>query len=63
MHKTQTDFDNHLTFKVFVFQFVNYYSSIFYVAFIKGKFVGYPGKALFLISIKVRRKFLYKFNI
>ena len=24
-------------------EFVNYYSSIFYIAFIKGKFVGYPG--------------------
>ena len=43
MYKTQTEFDNQLTFKVFVFQFVNYYSSIVYVAFIKGKFVGYPG--------------------
>lgn len=29
--------------KMFLFQFVNYYSSCFYVAFFKGKFVGYPG--------------------
>ena len=43
MHKTQTEFENYLTFKIFIFQFVNYYSSIFYIAFIKGKFVGYPG--------------------
>ena len=28
---------------MFLFQFVNYYSSCFYVAFFKGKFVGYPG--------------------
>jgi hypothetical protein len=43
MHKTQTEFDNNLTLKVYLFQFVNFYSSIFYIAFIKGKFNGYPG--------------------
>ncbi|XP_078488523.1 anoctamin-7 isoform X1 [Ciona intestinalis] len=43
MHRTQTEYENALTFKVFIFQFVNYYSSIFYIAFFKGKFVGYPG--------------------
>ncbi|KAG0721119.1 Anoctamin-7 [Chionoecetes opilio] len=43
MHRTQTDFEDNLTFKVFVFQFVNFYSSIFYIAFFKGRFVGYPG--------------------
>jgi anoctamin-7 len=43
MHKTQTEFENNLIFKVFIFQFVNFYSSIFYIAFIKGKFIGYPG--------------------
>ncbi|UYV75317.1 ANO7 [Cordylochernes scorpioides] len=37
MHRTQTEFENNLTFKVFIFQFVNYYSSIFYIAFFKGK--------------------------
>ena len=43
MHRTETEFENQLTLKIFIFQFVNYYSSIFYIAFIKGKFVGYPG--------------------
>ncbi|BFZ23683.1 hypothetical protein BsWGS_26722 [Bradybaena similaris] len=43
MHRTQTEFEDQLTFKVFVFQFVNFYSSIIYIAFFKGKFVGYPG--------------------
>lgn len=43
MHRTQTEFEDQLTFKVFVFQFVNFYSSIFYIAFFKGRFVGYPG--------------------
>ena len=44
LQRTQTEFDNSLTLKIYMFQFVNYYSSIFYVAFIKGKFVGYPAK-------------------
>ncbi|GAB1602219.1 anoctamin-7-like [Argonauta hians] len=43
MHRTQTDHDDQLIFKVFLFQFVNFYSSIFYIAFFKGRFVGYPG--------------------
>ncbi|XP_052224837.1 anoctamin-7-like [Dreissena polymorpha] len=43
MHRTQTEFEDQLTFKVFLFQFVNFYSSIIYIAFFKGKFVGYPG--------------------
>lgn len=42
--RTQTEFDDSLTLKIYMFQFVNYYSSIFYIAFVKGKFVGYPAK-------------------
>ena len=43
MHKTQSEFENQLVLKVFIFQFVNFYSSIFYLAYVKGKFTGYPG--------------------
>ncbi|XP_042334842.1 anoctamin-7-like isoform X2 [Sceloporus undulatus] len=43
MHRTQTQHEDAFTFKVFIFQFVNFYSSPFYVAFFKGRFVGYPG--------------------
>lgn len=43
-HRTQAEFDDSLTLKIYMFQFVNYYSSIFYVAFLKGKLVGYPNK-------------------
>ena len=43
MHRTQSDYDDNLTFKVFIFQFINFYSSIIYIAFFKGKFTGYPG--------------------
>ncbi|XP_032894555.1 anoctamin-5 isoform X3 [Amblyraja radiata] len=42
--KTHLEYENRLTMKMFLFQFVNYYSSCFYVAFFKGKFLGYPGK-------------------
>uniref|UniRef100_A0AAV2L2H6 Anoctamin n=1 Tax=Knipowitschia caucasica TaxID=637954 RepID=A0AAV2L2H6_KNICA len=42
--KTHLEYENKLTMKMFLFQFVNYYSSCFYVAFFKGKFVGYPSK-------------------
>ncbi|XP_072392472.1 anoctamin-2-like isoform X1 [Diabrotica undecimpunctata] len=44
LQRTQTEFDESLAIKIYMFQFVNYYSSIFYIAFIKGKFVGYPAK-------------------
>ncbi|EFA04121.2 anoctamin-5 isoform X2 [Tribolium castaneum] len=40
--RTQTEFDDSLTLKIYLLQFVNYYASIFYIAFIKGKFIGSP---------------------
>lgn len=36
--RTQIEFDNSLTLKMFLFEFVNYYSSFFYIAFFKGRF-------------------------
>ncbi|XP_072322782.1 anoctamin-5 isoform X3 [Scyliorhinus torazame] len=41
--KTHFEYENRLTMKMFLFQFVNYYTSCFYVAFFKGKFIGRPG--------------------
>ncbi|CAF0838974.1 unnamed protein product [Rotaria sp. Silwood1] len=52
MHRTQTDFDNHFTIKVFIFQFINIYSSIFYIAFIKGKAAGYPGHYVKILNLR-----------
>ena len=37
MHRTQTEYEDALSFKMYMFQFVNFYSSIFYIAFIQGK--------------------------
>ncbi|KAE9549961.1 hypothetical protein FO519_006820 [Halicephalobus sp. NKZ332] len=41
--RTQTEFENSYTLKVFLFQFINFYSSLFYIAFIKGTISGTPG--------------------
>lgn len=30
--------------KIYLFQFINYYSSLFYIAFLKGKWTGTPAK-------------------
>lgn len=43
MHRTQTKFEDAFTLKVFIFQFVNFYSSPIYVAFFKGRWAGSPG--------------------
>ncbi|XP_028280912.1 anoctamin-6 [Parambassis ranga] len=48
--RTKTEYENSLTLKMFLFQFVNYYSSCFYIAFAKGKAVGYPGKPVYLLE-------------
>ncbi|VDK42122.1 unnamed protein product [Anisakis simplex] len=42
--RTQSEFEKSYTVKVFLFQFINYYSSIFYVAFFKRNFSGLPGR-------------------
>jgi len=36
-HRLQTEFDDNFITKMFLFQFVNFYTSLFYIAFIKGK--------------------------
>lgn len=51
--RTQTEFDDSLTLKIYLLQFVNYYASIFYIAFFKGKFIGYPGKFVHELQIKL----------
>ncbi|XP_067675850.1 anoctamin-4-like isoform X9 [Haliotis asinina] len=43
-HRTQTEWEDSFTLKMFLFQFVNHYASLFYIAFFKGKLTGRPGK-------------------
>ncbi|XP_055925697.1 anoctamin-5-like isoform X1 [Argiope bruennichi] len=52
LHRTQTEFDDSLTLKMFLLQFVNYYSSIFYIAFFKGKLIGHPGRYNLLFGLR-----------
>ena len=40
--RTQSSFDNALTLKIFLFQFVNNYVSLLYIGLIKGQVVGTP---------------------
>uniref|UniRef100_A0A3B5AXA3 Anoctamin n=1 Tax=Stegastes partitus TaxID=144197 RepID=A0A3B5AXA3_9TELE len=51
MHRTQTKYEDMFILKVFIFQFVNFYSSPVYVAFFKG-FVGYPGNYNTLFGVR-----------
>ena len=62
MHRTQSDFDDNLTFKVFIFQLINFYSSIIYIAFFKGKFVGYPGHYHNIMGSNLRNEDVRKTN-
>ncbi|XP_010181264.1 PREDICTED: anoctamin-7 [Mesitornis unicolor] len=52
MHRTQTKYEDAFTFKVFVFQFVTLYSSPIYIAFFKGKFIGFPGNYLSFLGVR-----------
>ena len=58
--RTQSEHDNSLTIKLYLLQFVNYYSSIIYIAFFKGRFVGRPGSynTLFNARQEEVRKFI-----
>ncbi len=38
LQKFNSSYDNSLTMKMYLFQFINYYSAIFYIAFIKGRY-------------------------
>nr|XP_046480563.1 anoctamin-4-like isoform X1 [Neodiprion pinetum] len=41
--RTQTEYEDSYTFKIFLFEFVNFYSSLIYIAFFKGRFFKHPG--------------------
>ncbi|KAM9615708.1 LOW QUALITY PROTEIN: anoctamin-7 [Morphnus guianensis] len=48
MQRTQTKYEDAFTFKVFV----TFYSSPVYIAFFKGKFIGYPGNYLSFLGVR-----------
>ncbi|CAG7831124.1 unnamed protein product [Allacma fusca] len=43
--RTQTEYEDSFTFKMFLFQFINYYSYLIYIAFFKGRFFRHPGES------------------
>lgn len=42
-HRKDSKYESHLVFKIYMFEFVNTYASLVYIAFFKGQFNGYPG--------------------
>jgi len=52
-YRTETEFQNNLTVKRFIFEFFNYYGSCFYIAFIKGNFSGYPGHYTRIFNLRL----------
>ncbi|CAF4102212.1 unnamed protein product, partial [Rotaria sordida] len=42
LHKYQSEYEAAFSLKVYIFEFVNFYSSLFYVAFFKGRSSSYP---------------------
>ncbi|XP_070544484.1 anoctamin-4-like isoform X5 [Ptychodera flava] len=53
MHRTETMWEDSFTFKMYLFSFVNYYTSIFYIAFLKGPKNGYPGDYDTIFGLRV----------
>ncbi|XP_057653870.1 anoctamin-4 [Diorhabda carinulata] len=54
--RTQTEYENSYTFKIFFFEFMNFYSSLIYIAFFKGRFYDYPGDTVTRQSVFLRVK-------
>uniref|UniRef100_A0A182FAX8 Anoctamin n=1 Tax=Anopheles albimanus TaxID=7167 RepID=A0A182FAX8_ANOAL len=50
--RTQTEYNESLNLKIYLFEFANYYSSIFYIALVKGKSPGYPGKHIRILGLR-----------
>ncbi|XP_016889956.1 anoctamin-4-like isoform X1 [Cynoglossus semilaevis] len=48
--RTESEWENSFTLKMFLFQFVNLNSSTFYIAFFLGRFTGRPGSYLRLLN-------------
>ncbi|CAF0918307.1 unnamed protein product [Rotaria sordida] len=42
LHKYQSEYEAAFSLKVYIFEFINFYSSLFYVAFFKGRSSSYP---------------------
>lgn len=52
-HRTQVQYENNLTVRRYVFEVFNFYSSLVYIGFFKGKFNGYPGHHPRVFGVKM----------
>ncbi|KAF1393455.1 hypothetical protein PFLUV_G00015900, partial [Perca fluviatilis] len=52
MHRTQTKYEDMFILKVFILKFVNLFSAPVYIAFFKGRFIGYPGNYNTLFGLR-----------
>lgn len=50
MPRTQSEYDDSLTFKIFLLQFIGCYATTFYIAIHKNRFKGVPGKHNFILK-------------
>ncbi|XP_035232219.1 anoctamin-5-like isoform X2 [Stegodyphus dumicola] len=50
--RTQREYEDSFTFKMFLFEFINMYSSLIYIAFFKGRFFGHPGHTFTLFGFR-----------
>ncbi|XP_076311109.1 anoctamin-4 isoform X2 [Tachypleus tridentatus] len=50
--RTQREYEDSFTLKMFVFTFINTYSSIIYIAFFKGRFFGHPGDTITIFGYR-----------
>ncbi|KAG8194632.1 hypothetical protein JTE90_003108 [Oedothorax gibbosus] len=50
--RTQREYEDSFTFKMFLFEFINMYSSLIYIAFFKGRFFGHPGHTFKLFNYR-----------
>ncbi|KAK2172148.1 hypothetical protein NP493_989g01025 [Ridgeia piscesae] len=51
--RTNTEYNNSITFKMFCFQFIDFYTPIFYVAFFKGRLGGWPGHYDYMLGYRM----------
>ncbi|KAK2168459.1 hypothetical protein NP493_1230g00018 [Ridgeia piscesae] len=52
-HRTQTRYDDALIMKLFAFQFVNNYTTLFYIAFLRGDSCGVDNNCMPMLSFQV----------
>ena len=52
-YRTQLEYENNLTIRRYVFEVFNFYSSLVYIGFFKGKFNGYPGNHPLVFGVKM----------